>query len=623
MTAMTRSASITPSSMSLASSEASLTLCRGTLRTSIGAGTGFLPGSDQWVRTVPPASRKRSAASTLGPMLPRANWPAAACSRSSAAVTRPSGRADGVPKSTITWGTSVAMTRVSASTSRARIAAVRSLSMTASTPRRAGPSRPSWVTGMPPPPAQTTTKPAALSAWMAGESTTDRGWGEATTRRHPFSPRSSHTCPSATNRSASSRGRKRPTGFVGSRKPGSSASTSVRVTRPAVRWGRPRASSAASSSSARVKAIVAWVCATFQSSGTGGTTWAAISFLTSRLPTWGPLPWVSTTSTPAATTSATWPAASRMASRCAAGVADPSGPVIALPPRAITTRRDVTQRTLAGFLLAVKYSSGGEWPGSTAPEVEQVAAGTETGRLHDVDRQVELLADRRRGVGVAAEADRLAALLVEPAHLVGRGQRARRVHLERPARAGQGPEHRPVLLLEVLLDVPVVPAGPVAAREVHVREHLEDVALLDHLDERSQVAAHRGVGVGVEQPADPDQMTVEIERVQRAEDPVDGGVAQVRRHAGREEVRLTGLHTRPDPQPGKALPDLGQLGEVALDVDRQLVRRVPAEQPVGGRPVVVQPVGEVQVLGEGDRGEPERDRPLAGPAHGGRRRGVP
>src|SRR4051794_10383218 len=40
MTATTRSASITPSSMSLASSEASLTLCSGTLRTSIGAGIG-------------------------------------------------------------------------------------------------------------------------------------------------------------------------------------------------------------------------------------------------------------------------------------------------------------------------------------------------------------------------------------------------------------------------------------------------------------------------------------------------------------------------------------------------------------------------------------------------------
>ena len=44
--------------------------------------------------------------------------------------------------------------------------------------------------------------------------------------------------------------------------------------------------------------MVPWVCAPHQSSGTGGTTCAASSFLTSRLPTCGPLPWVSTTSTP-------------------------------------------------------------------------------------------------------------------------------------------------------------------------------------------------------------------------------------------------------------------------------------------------------------------------------------
>ena len=54
-----------------------------------------------------------------------------------------------------------------------------------------------------------------------------------------------------------------------------------------------------------MKPIVAWVWAPHQSSGTGGTTCAASSFLTSRLPTCGPLPWVSTTSTPEATRSAT------------------------------------------------------------------------------------------------------------------------------------------------------------------------------------------------------------------------------------------------------------------------------------------------------------------------------
>src|SRR5829696_2878906 len=155
-----------------------------------------------------------------------------------------------------------------------------------------------------------------------------------------------------------------------------------------------------------------------------------------------------------------WPAASRIASRCARGVAEPSRPVMALPPRAITT-----PRTLVGFLLAVKYSTW--W--SAAPEVQPVASGPESGRLDDVDRDVEVLADGGRLVGVAAEADRLAALLVEPPHLVDRGERAAGVHLERPAGGGQRPEHGAVLLLVRLLDVPVGAARPVTAGEVHVR----------------------------------------------------------------------------------------------------------------------------------------------------------
>ncbi len=50
--------------------------------------------------------------------------------------------------------------------------------------------------------------------------------------------------------------------------------------------------------------MVAWVCATHQSRVTGGTTSAASSFFTSRLPTCGPLPWVIATWKPAATRSA-------------------------------------------------------------------------------------------------------------------------------------------------------------------------------------------------------------------------------------------------------------------------------------------------------------------------------
>src|SRR4051794_18243773 len=169
------------------------------------------------------------------------------------------------------------------------------------------------------------------------------------------------------------------------------------------------------------------------------------------------------------------PAASAIAARCAPGVAEPSGPVMALPPRAITTRREgSTPATLAGTSLAVKYQPGSV--ASAAPEVEPVLPGAEARSLDDVDGEIELVAHPTGLVRVAAEADRLAPLLVEPAHLVGRGQRAAGVDLERPARGGEGTEDGPVLLLEVLLHVPVRAPGPVAAREVAVREHLEDVA---------------------------------------------------------------------------------------------------------------------------------------------------
>ena len=90
-----------------------------------------------------------------------------------------------------------------------------------------------------------------------------------------------------------------------------------------------------------VKPIVAWVWAPHQSRDTGGTTAAASSFLTSRLPTCGPLPWVMTTSWPAAMRPATDSMAAAIAARWASGVALPSAAVIALPPRARRTRTDV------------------------------------------------------------------------------------------------------------------------------------------------------------------------------------------------------------------------------------------------------------------------------------------
>ena len=65
-----------------------------------------------------------------------------------------------------------------------------------------------------------------------------------------------------------------------------------------VRRSTPRRRAPRRARSSARSPSVAWVCAPHQSSGTGGTTAAASSFFTSRLPTCGPLPWVSTTSCP-------------------------------------------------------------------------------------------------------------------------------------------------------------------------------------------------------------------------------------------------------------------------------------------------------------------------------------
>src|SRR5581483_3617331 len=97
----------------------------------------------------PLRSTNLHAASTFGPIEPAANvW-----ARSSAGVAQLITVAPAVPKPCSTYGTSVASTSRSAWSCSARSAALRSLSMTASTPLR--PVSVS-TTGIPPPPAQMT-----------------------------------------------------------------------------------------------------------------------------------------------------------------------------------------------------------------------------------------------------------------------------------------------------------------------------------------------------------------------------------------------------------------------------------------------------------------------------------
>src|SRR4030095_3168424 len=137
----------------------------------------------------PPPTKSTSAA-ILGPMLPGSNCPSAWCLRASASVMRSSQRCVGLLKSSATFSTPVGSTRMSAAMLRASRLEARSLSMTASTPRSSPPS--SSITGMPPPPQATTTKPWAARFWMTAVSRMACGLGEGTTRRHPR-PASSRT----------------------------------------------------------------------------------------------------------------------------------------------------------------------------------------------------------------------------------------------------------------------------------------------------------------------------------------------------------------------------------------------------------------------------------------------
>ena len=103
------------------------------------------------------------------------------------------------------------------------------MSITAATPLRF-PSA-SATTGIPPPPTETTTKPASISARIASSSTIRSGAGDATTRRQPR-PASSRTAqPSSSRRRiAVGSSMNEPIGFDGLAKAGSSAATSICVT---------------------------------------------------------------------------------------------------------------------------------------------------------------------------------------------------------------------------------------------------------------------------------------------------------------------------------------------------------------------------------------------------------
>ncbi len=95
-----------------------------------------------------------------------------------------------------------------------------------------------------------------------------------------------------------------------------------------------------------------WVSATQVSSGSRGSTPAARSLRSSRLPTWGPLPWVTTSGR--SVRWARWWAVSMVRSYCAGiGLALPGGEM-AFPPSATTASRS---RTRSSWLVTAALAA--------------------------------------------------------------------------------------------------------------------------------------------------------------------------------------------------------------------------------------------------------------------------
>jgi hypothetical protein len=131
-------------------------------------------------------------------------------------------------------------------------------------------------------------------------------------------------------------------------------------------------------------------------------------------------------------------------------------------------------------------------------------------------------------VGIAGEGDRLAALLPPPGQHPG-VQRHPGVDLEDLARGGQGPQHLPVLVLEVVRVMRFGVVRPVADRVVDVSEDVEVVERGDQRGGFRQIAAqHQVRGLLAEAVGDLGRARAGRRGVHRGEDTVETARAQQR-----------------------------------------------------------------------------------------------
>ena len=245
--------------------------------------------------------------------------------------------ASGVPKRSTAWGTSVAITSTSALDRAGQQCGAEVLvddrldAAQVAVGRRAPPGcrRRRW---------RRPRSPASTSACTAGASMISSGSGEATTRRQPFSPRSSQVSPCSTS-SCGLLGRQEPADRLG--RPGEARVVAVderagdhgrgaaldATPRPAPRRARPSARSRASPGSGRRTSPA----------GPGVRRPRRARSSPAGCRPAGPLPCVITTSTSCASRSATASIATSAAAIWSSARARPSALVMALPPSASRT----------------------------------------------------------------------------------------------------------------------------------------------------------------------------------------------------------------------------------------------------------------------------------------------
>ena len=202
-------------------------------------------------------------------------------------------------------------------------------------------------------------------------------------------------------------------------KPGSSPSTRVRVTSVADRRSTPRSASAWSSASRMRKPIVPWVCAPHQSSGTGGTTCRGELVLHQQVADLRAVA-VGEHDLDAGRDQVGDVLHRRARPRGPgpAAVALPSGPVMALPPRAMSAR---TRWTLAGRIaVRLRATSVTDTPYDRWSQSHgaAVASGASPRR-----RRASRAPTRRAGPGSAAPGGSAASCAVEAQRRSGQRER--------------------------------------------------------------------------------------------------------------------------------------------------------------------------------------------------------